>query len=76
MTYFNYINSNLERIKYEVDIGLIPILVLRHWQIYSRYDYYRKLKYGVRTSVFYTGEDMKVSENWVYIIIKRMEKEV
>jgi hypothetical protein len=76
MTRFLYISQNLDRIKYEIKIGLISPTVLRHWEIYSRFDYYRKLDNSVCMSVIYTGEDLKVKDAWIYCIKKNMEAEI
>jgi hypothetical protein len=75
MTKFNYINDNLQRIKYEVTKGIIPVTVLSHYSIYSRYDYYRKLGNYVGISVQNVAEDYKVSCILVYKIIREMEAE-
>jgi hypothetical protein len=73
---FSYISSNIDRIKFDVKIGLIPCSLIKHFQIYSRYDYYRRLGNTVSTSVVYTGFDTKVQENCVYTVIKKMEAEI
>ena len=76
MTLFVYINQNIDRIKFDIKAGLVPCVILRHWQIYSRYDYYRKLGHEVSEAVLFTGEDNKVNERSVYYIIKKMEREI
>lgn len=76
MTRFIYISQNIERIKYEIKIGLISPTVLRHWEIYSRFDYYRKLDNSVSMAVIFTGEDLKVKDAWIYYIKKQMETDV
>ena len=76
MILFAYISHNIDRIKYDVRIGLIPCGILKHWQIYSRYDYYKKIGNENYKSVLFTAEDMGVQENWVYCIIRKMEAEV
>ena len=72
MTRFEYINNNLPEIKEETKMGFIPTTILQHYTIYCRYDFYRKQKNNVSTSVFYTSEDFKISERLVYKIIKEM----
>jgi len=76
MNYFSYINENLERIKNDVRLGIIPCSVMNHWHIYSRFDYY--LRTGKRRceSIFFTAEDFSMSERNVYYAIKQMETEI
>jgi hypothetical protein len=76
MTFFNYINQNIIRIKQEVKMGLISSSVTRDWEIYCRYSYYKKINTESSLAVIFTGEDFKVSRQWVYTIVKRMEEEV
>jgi len=76
MNLFIYISHNIDRIKYFVQIGLIPCGILKHWQIYSRYDYYKKTGNGNYKAVLFTAEDTNVQERWVYKIIRKMEAEV
>lgn len=76
MLLYGYINQNIERIKHEVCLGLMPCSILRHWEIYSRYDAYKKMKYTVVDSVLNAASDMRVSERIVFKIIKKMEQEV
>jgi hypothetical protein len=75
MTKFNYINANLCRIKYEYTIGMIPVTILSHYSIYSRYDYYRKLNNYIGISVQNVAEEFKISNILVRKIIKEMETE-
>jgi hypothetical protein len=76
MTFFSYIGNDINRVKFDVKIGLIPCAILRHFQIYSRYDYYRKLENSVTVSVMLTSYDLSVSEITVYRVLKIMEREV
>jgi hypothetical protein len=76
MTRFTYINQHIETIKFEIKIGLISPTVLRHWEIYCRFDYYRKLGETVGMSVIYTGDDLKVDDRRIYKIKKLMESEL
>ena len=76
MNRFQYINQNFEIIRQCVKHGLIPTSVLNHYAIYSRYDYYRKLKNYVCVAVIYTEEDFKVSKRLIFKIIKEMENEI
>ncbi|MCJ7447912.1 MAG: hypothetical protein MUO72_09475 [Bacteroidales bacterium] len=76
MTRFQYINTNIEQIKKEIKLGLISTTVLNHYAIYSRYDYYRRLGNYVGYAVLFTSESCKVSERFVYKIIKDMESEI
>jgi hypothetical protein len=76
MILYEYINTNLTRIRHEAAIGLMPCAVLRHWEIYSRYDAYKKMQHSVVMSVLHTATDMHVSESCVFKIIKKMEQNV
>jgi hypothetical protein len=72
---YQYINQNIERIKREVRFGERPVSVLRHFEIYSRYDYYRKTGEKICDAVLFTGEDLTVNESWINKIRKSMEQE-
>jgi hypothetical protein len=76
MTLFNYINTNLDRIRYDITIGLIAPSTLHYFQIYSRFDYYHKLGHSFRDAVLCTSLDYEVTERWICMIIKRMEQTV
>ena len=76
MTKFSYINENLDRIKFDVRIGLIPCSILRHFAIYSRFDYYKKLGSKYTEAIICTQNDFQVTEQWICRIIKNMESEV
>lgn len=79
MTRFEYINNNLltpKGIKDQIKAGIIPTSVLRHFEIYSRYDYYRKAGNNVSTSVFNVSEDFGINERSVYKVITNMQEEI
>ena len=76
MIKFAYINKNLSHIKEEVLLGIIPCTLIRHIEIYSRYDHYRKRGYTVQDSAFYAGMDYNLKERMVFRIIKTMEMNV
>lgn len=76
MTLFHYINENIDRIKYEMSIGIITCTLMKHWQIYSRYEYYRRLGNSKTNSVIFVCGDFQVEQRAVYYIIKRMEIEI
>lgn len=77
MSRFEYINQNIDRIKYETTIGLISSTVIKYWAIYCRYDYYRKTGEGVRMSVTFAAKDFKMEDTrGVYRIKKMMEKDL
>jgi predicted sugar kinase len=76
MRLYAYLNQNIDRIKREVCMGLMPCSILRHWEIYSRYDAYKKMQNTTVNSVLNTAQDMRVSERVVFKIIKRMETEI
>jgi hypothetical protein len=76
MNRFEYLNTNIERVKSEVKLGLISTSILRHYAIYSRYDYYRKLNNTVCLSVILTSENLNICQSGVFKIIKKMEEAV
>ena len=76
MTLFAYIDKNIDRIKYDVRIGIVPCCLIKHYQIYSRYYYYRLSGKSVSLSVFYVSEDFETSERWVFELIRKMESEI
>lgn len=79
MTKFEFINNNIltpNGIKDQIKAGIISITVLRHFEIYSRFDYYRKAGNNVSTSIFNVSEDFGVIEGTVYKIKKSMESEL
>ncbi len=76
MTRFEYINENITRIKSETKLGLISTSILRHYAIYSRYDYYRKLDNNVSLSVILTSENLNICQSAVFKIIKNMEEAI
>jgi hypothetical protein len=75
MTTFTYINTNIDRIRKEIKAGIIPCTILLHWEIYSRYDIYRKMGHNTVMAVFFVAEQYKVSEILVYKIKRKMESE-
>lgn len=76
MTRIEYINENIERIKTDIKAGLISPTLLRHWEIYCRFDYYRKTQNSVCMSVFFTSEDLDVKEIQIYRVKKQMEAQI
>ncbi len=76
MTVFNYINTNIERIKYDVSIGLIDKCIIRRFEIYCRYDQYRKQGYNVSDSALFAGDDFNISDSRVFAIKLKMEAEI
>ena len=76
MTVFNYISHNFDQIKKETWIGLIPCSVLKHWEIYSRYDYYLKTGNSPSRAILYASDDFKITVRWGYKIIKKMGEEI
>jgi hypothetical protein len=76
MTLYAYINQNIDSVKVAIKSGLVNSSVLREWEIYCRYDYYKKNKSKNSEAVSFTCEDFKVKECWVYRIIKRMENQI
>lgn len=74
MTLFAYINTNIDRVKSEIKAGIMPCSILRHWEIYAKYDTYKKMGYTCMISVVYVCDDFKnVNIRTVFRIIKKME---
>jgi len=76
MTLFQYINLNFDRIRYDMQIGIVPCSVIRHFQIYSRYDYYKRLGNSTTDAVIGCCNDFQVQQCWIYRIVKKMETEI
>lgn len=76
MTRFEYINSNIEKIKELSKNGLASTSILKHWQIYSRYDYYRKLNNSIEVSGIFVQDEFNITRRWFFIIKKSMENEI
>ena len=76
MTLFTYISHNIDRIKFDMRIGIVSCALMKHWQIYSRYDYYKRLGNMTQNSVIGCMNDFQVDESTVYRIIKKMEAEI
>jgi hypothetical protein len=76
MTKFEYINDNIVNIKKDIKAGIISSCVVKHFIIYARYDYYLKAGHPVTQAVQFTAQDNRVSETWVFNIIKNMESEI
>lgn len=76
MNVYGYVNQNIDRIKREASFGLIPVSVLRHWEIYSRFDVHKKMNQSITDAVTLTSADMRCCESTVYKIIKRMEQPI
>lgn len=76
MTRYSYINKHIDRIKYEIRIGLISSTILKHWEIYSRFDYYIKAGNTSSNAALFTGDDYRVDSSWVFKIKKYMESQI
>jgi hypothetical protein len=76
MTLFTYISHNIDRIKFDMRIGIVSCALMKHWQIYSRYDYYKRLGNSQYNAIIYCCNDFQVAQSWVYLIIKKMEAEI
>lgn len=76
MTLFEYINLNIPSLKIAIRSGLVNTSILREWEIYCRYDYYKKAGEKNALAIFFTSEDFRVKECWVYRIVKKMKSEI
>jgi hypothetical protein len=73
MTLFAFINQDLDRVKHYIRIGLMSPTILHHFEIYSRFDYYRRQGRNYRDSILCAGCDHRVSDRWVSKVVKKME---
>ena len=76
MNRFEYINKNLlkpDGIIEQIRLGILPLSVRRHFEIYSKFDYYKKQGHNVSKSVFFVSEDFNITDGTVYKIKKTME---
>jgi hypothetical protein len=79
MTRFEYINTKIltpDGIKEQIQVGILPMKIIRHFEIYCRFDQYKKQGYKISMAIFYTAEDFKITEDCVYKIKKSMEAEI
>jgi hypothetical protein len=76
MTLFQYINQNIECKRQEVKVGLFQCSIMRHYEIYSRFDYYKKAGYDYHNAFLFVTYDYDLNERTIYRIIKQMESEV
>jgi hypothetical protein len=76
MTRFEYINSNIEKIKEFSKTGIASTAILKHWQIYARFDYYRKLGNSKEVSGIFVQDEFDITRRWFFIIKKSMENEI
>ncbi|HUX57064.1 MAG TPA: hypothetical protein VMV77_08825 [Bacteroidales bacterium] len=79
MTKFEYINTNIltpAGIREQVKLGILPASIIRHFELYCRYDYYRKQGYKKYMAVGFISEDYRLHDVTILRIIKNMEKEV
>jgi hypothetical protein len=77
MTLFNYISENLDTIKKEIRIGLISSSTLKHWQMYARYDYYKRIGNKTTDALDFACIDCGITNrSWGWVIKKRMENEL
>ena len=76
MQLYGYVNTNIDRIRREVNLGIVPCSVLRHWEIYSRFDAYKKMNNSIVDAVLFTAGDMHCCESSVFKIIRKMEQTV
>jgi len=79
MNRFEYINKNLltpDGIIEQIRLGILPLSLRRHFEIYSKFDYYKKQGHNISKSVFFVAEDFKIAERSIYQIKKTMETEI
>jgi hypothetical protein len=75
MMLFGYISENINRIKAEIKLGLMPCSLLRHWEIYGYYDILTKMGNSETTKRIDVCEKYRISEPTLCRIIKKMEVE-
>ena len=75
MTLFEYVNKNIPRIRKEVKAGIVPWSVIWHWEIYAKYDVYRKSGETSMISVIRVSDEFRIKNRMVFHIIRKMEGE-
>jgi len=73
MTKFEYINQYINPIKKDVKLGFMPCSILRHFAIYSRFEYYKRIGNKRSDAIICTQNDFQISERQICRIIKNME---
>ena len=76
MILFNYVSVHIDRIKSEIKVGIIPCSLLHYWEIYARYDTYKKMGDSETMARFQTSEKFRVSEMTICRVIRKMESHV
>jgi len=79
MTKFEYINQNIlnpKGIREQVKLGILPASIIRHFELYCRYDYYRKQGYKKYISIGFVAEDYRLHDNTILNVIRSMEAEL
>jgi hypothetical protein len=76
MMLFNYINENINRVKNDIKLGIMPCSILFHWEIYARYDALKKMGNSEAMTRFRIAEQYKMNESTVFRIVKKMESDV
>jgi hypothetical protein len=76
MTLFQHISSNIDHVKSNIRLGLFPCSILRHYEIYSRFDYYKKSGQIYKDAFSFTQYDYNICERTLYRIINQMEGEI
>lgn len=76
MTMFQYISQNIDKIKLDCKIGIVPCSVLTHYAIYAKFDYYRKAGCYVNEAVFNVSQDYNMGQSTIFSIIKKMESDI
>lgn len=76
MTKFEYINKNIDLIKYLIKAGIVSTTFLNNWHIYSRYDYYLKLGNSKAVSSIWIEDEFKLSRMGFFRIRKIMEDQI
>ena len=77
MTRYEEMTIDMETlIKPGIRKGYSACTLIKHFQVYRCYLVYRGDGYSVCDAVMLTADAMKVSESWIFVIIKKMEAEV
>lgn len=75
MKVFEYVNANIDRVRSEVKGGVNSWTLIWHWEIYARYDTYRKQGETTMIAVIRICDEFKIKTRMVFHIIRKMEAE-
>jgi hypothetical protein len=76
MTRIELINKDIDNVKLYIQAGMFSCAILRHLEIYCRYELYKKMGKSLSESILNAADDFQISEVTMYAIKKQMESEI